>query len=117
VWRRRRLIDELGHLDTERSPSCARAQHACRACSCVGRPRSGRRPALLIWQVLTPVGVNTARHRPQPHTVNRVRHPDSVAAWIDCSWSAAGLTAVCLRKTVGDPAILRVEWRWPWIRC
>jgi hypothetical protein len=41
-------------------------------------------------------------------------------AWqrgIGCSWSAAGLTVVCLRKTVGDPAAWRVRWRWPRIRC
>jgi hypothetical protein len=75
VCRWRRLVDELGHLDTERLPSYAQAHHACRACSCARRPWSGQRPALLVWRPPTAVEVGRERHRPQTHTVDRVRHP------------------------------------------
>jgi hypothetical protein len=56
VCHRRCLIDELGHLDTERPPSCARAQHACRACSCAGRPRSGGVPLSRFGDLRPPSG-------------------------------------------------------------
>jgi hypothetical protein len=39
------------------------------------------------------------------------------AAGMSYSWSAAGLTAACLRKTVGDPAARNAGWHWPLIRC
>jgi hypothetical protein len=46
-----------------------------RSCSYTGRPRPGRRLAFPVWRLPPHIGVGRAWHRPQPNTIDRVRHP------------------------------------------